>query len=192
MARMNGKAGGPDDVKPEMIKYLPDRAVERLQKKIAEFWRGEPIPTNWNNATIVPLPKKGDRTDLNNWRGISVVSTRSKCLASFTRTRIDAYLDGTLHEAQCGFRSGRSTTDAIFTAQLIIERCREHRKPIFWLIVDLAKAYDTVARAFVGGGLAEAPHSEGTGWGTRRVDGVWVQMRETHGTPCSWVPVGRR
>jgi hypothetical protein len=49
-------------------------------------------------------------------------------------------------EEQCGFRKGRSFTDAIFTVQQIIEKRKEHNLPLYILFVDFAKAYDNVNR----------------------------------------------
>ena len=49
-------------------------------------------------------------------------------------------------EGQCGFRKGRSCTDAIFTVQQIIEKRKEHSLPLFLLFIDYEKAYDNVKR----------------------------------------------
>jgi len=43
-------------------------------------------------------------------------------------------------EEQCGFRKGRSCTDAVFTAQQIIEKTKEHDLPLFHLFIDYEKA----------------------------------------------------
>jgi len=49
-------------------------------------------------------------------------------------------------EEQCGFRKGRSCTDAIFTVQQIMEKRKEHNLPPFLLFIDYEKAYDNVNR----------------------------------------------
>ena len=49
-------------------------------------------------------------------------------------------------EKQCGFRKGRSCTDAIFTVQQIMEKRKEHNLPLFLLFIDYEKAYDNVKR----------------------------------------------
>ena len=46
-----------------------------------------------------------------------------------------------LHDCQKGFRSGRSTTDHIFTLKQIFEISWEYGKDLFACLVDLAKAY---------------------------------------------------
>ena len=49
-------------------------------------------------------------------------------------------------EEQCGFRKGRSCTDAIFAVQKIIEKRKEYNLPLFLLFIDYEKAYDNVKR----------------------------------------------
>jgi hypothetical protein len=45
-------------------------------------------------------------------------------------------------QEQCGFRKGRSCTDAIFTVQQIIEKRKEHNLPLFLLFTDYEKPYN--------------------------------------------------
>ena len=49
-------------------------------------------------------------------------------------------------EEVCGFRKGRTCTDAIFTVQQIIEKRKEHNLKLFLLLIDYEKAYDNVNR----------------------------------------------
>jgi len=49
-------------------------------------------------------------------------------------------------EEQCGFRKGRSYTDAIFTVQQLMEKRKEHNLTLFLLFIDYEKAYDNVNR----------------------------------------------
>ena len=49
-------------------------------------------------------------------------------------------------EEQCGFRKGRSCTDAIFTVQQTMEKRKEHNLPLSLLFIDYEKAYDNMNR----------------------------------------------
>ena len=49
-------------------------------------------------------------------------------------------------EEQCGFRKGRSCTEAIFTVQQIIVKRKEHNLPLFLLFIEYKKAYDNINR----------------------------------------------
>jgi hypothetical protein len=49
-------------------------------------------------------------------------------------------------ENQFGFMSGRSTMEAIFLIRQLIERCREQKKDLDMIFIDLEKAYNKVSR----------------------------------------------
>ena len=55
-------------------------------------------------------------------------------------------MESKLEDGQCGFRSGCSTTDQIFTLRQFFEKSREYPHNVFACLVDLEKAYDRVPR----------------------------------------------
>jgi hypothetical protein len=50
---------------------------------------------------------------------------------------------------QFGFMPERSTMEAIFLIRQLMERCREQKKVMHMIFVDLKKAYDKVPRNVV-------------------------------------------
>jgi hypothetical protein len=46
------------------------------------MWKKEELPEEWKDLIIVPVYKKGDKTDCSNYRGISLLSTTQKILYS--------------------------------------------------------------------------------------------------------------
>nr|VZH99090.1 unnamed protein product [Spirometra erinaceieuropaei] len=51
-----------------------------------------------------------------------------------------------ISESQCSFRRHRGTTDMIFAARQLQEKCQEMRTHLYSTFVDLTKAFDTVTR----------------------------------------------
>ena len=105
------------------------------------------VTSLWKEAIVTPLHKNGDRTDPDNYRPISVLSTISKLLERCIHDQLYAYLTGQnlLSEQQSGFRKGRSTTTCLidFLDKIYWEVNGGGACGVFFL--DLSKAFDTVA-----------------------------------------------
>lgn len=144
----NNKSPGPDGIPSELIKEGGQPLYHRLHNLIQTIWNKEQIPAEWLTSDIVTIyKKKGDRSDCNNSRGISLLSTASKVLAKIMLSRLTKHLtESTLPETQCGFRKERSTCDMIFVARQIQEKCHEQNSELYIAFIDLAKAFDTVNR----------------------------------------------
>jgi hypothetical protein len=71
------------------------------------------LPDQWKDSIIVPVHKKGDKTDCNNYHGITLLSTSYKILSNLL-SRLSPYMKEIIGNYQCGFRCNRSTTDQIF------------------------------------------------------------------------------
>ena len=126
-----------------------------------EVWRTRKVQQDWRNATLIPLFKK-DRTQCNNYRGISLLSVPGKVLTLILLQRLQAIIEPQLLEAQCGFRKGRGTVDQIWVVRQTVERAAEYRKPLFLCFVDLTKAYDLVIHQAMAAILKEygVPHQQ--------------------------------
>jgi hypothetical protein len=74
----NGKAAGLDIINPEVLKVDPEITVEMLYPLLKKIWK-EKIPEEWEGL-IIKIPKKGDLSNCNNWRGITLLSILSKIL----------------------------------------------------------------------------------------------------------------
>ena len=142
----NNKAPGADGIYPELLKCGGKSLHESLQHLCTIIWEEERVPDDWKIGTIVPLPKKGDLSDCSNWRGITLLSIPSKVLSITILNRKKNAIDKILREEQCGFRPGRSCTDAIFTLRSVIEKTNEYNIPLFLHFVDFQKAFDSVNR----------------------------------------------
>ncbi len=104
------------------------------------------IPDEWTTASIIPLPKKGDLKDPNNYRGISLTSIAGKIFNKLLLNRIYPFIDPLLRPNQNGFRKGRSTLPQILAIRKIIQECRIGNKSAALIFVDFSKAFDSINR----------------------------------------------
>ena len=142
----SGKAPGPDKIPPEAMKASAEVTADIMLDLIQHIWDTEEVPAEWQTGYIVKLPKKGDLSDCNNWRGIQLLSIPSKILARVILERIKADVNKLLREEQAGFRAGRSCADQIATLRIIIEQSIEWNSPLYVNIIDFKKAFDSVDR----------------------------------------------
>uniref|UniRef100_A0A1Y1JWU5 Reverse transcriptase domain-containing protein n=1 Tax=Photinus pyralis TaxID=7054 RepID=A0A1Y1JWU5_PHOPY len=145
----NGKAPGYDKITTEMLKNLDDRGTEMFWKLCNKIWDEEQIPEDWKIGLIVPIFKKGNARDCNNYRGITLLSAALKTYERILQKRLSEYTEPTLDESQSAFRKGRGVQDHVFTIKQIIEKTRMSRTKTYLAFVDLEKAFDKVQRETV-------------------------------------------
>lgn len=147
-ALTSGKAPGIDAIPPDLIKQGKPALLPHLYELLCLCWEEGAVPQDMRDAKIITLFKnKGDRSDCNNYRGISLLSIVGKVFARVVLTRLQVIAERVYPESQCGFRSGRSTIDMIFSVKQLQEKCREQRQPLYLAFVDLTKAFDLVSRS---------------------------------------------
>ena len=120
---------------------------ECLLALLLTVWSTGGVPQEWRNAQLVPIPKRGDLSLCDNWRGISLLEVVGKMAGRLIQNRLQSRAEHLLPESQCGFRPNRGCADAVFTVRQLVEKAYEHRTKIFCIFVDLRKAYDSVPRA---------------------------------------------
>ena len=106
----------------------------------------EELLEEWKESIIVPIHKKGDKTDCNNYRVISLLPTTYKTLSNILLTRLTPYTEKIIGDHQCGFRRNRSTTDHLFCIRHMLEKKWEYNEAVHQLFIDFKKAYDSVRR----------------------------------------------
>ncbi|CAG4943626.1 unnamed protein product [Colias eurytheme] len=139
----NGKAPGADLIAAEMLKADIEIAVKHLTPLIQKIWSSETLPNDWNKGLLVTVPKKGDLSNCNNWRGITLLSIPSKILCKIILNRLSKAIEPLIRREQAGFQPNRSCTDQINTLRIILEQASEWQREIYLTFVDFEKAFDT-------------------------------------------------
>ena len=73
------------------------------------------FPEKWSEGFIVPLHKKGDVENVNNYRGITLLSTLGKLFTKVINDRLSSWAEryNVYIEAQSDFRKQMGTVDNI-------------------------------------------------------------------------------
>ena len=137
------KAAGPDHIPPEALKADTDTSVEILYALFEKVWQEEEIPSDWKEGHLIKLPKKGDLSNCNNYRGITLLSIPGKVFNRILLERIKSATDEKLRGNQAGFRKNRSCVDQIATLRIIVEQSLEWNSPLVMNFIDYEKAFDS-------------------------------------------------
>jgi hypothetical protein len=105
-------------------------------------------PEKWYKGVIIPLFEKGNREDVNNYRGITLVSCLSKLFISILNNRIISFCESknVIFDTQFGFMKGRSTVDAAFVLLSIIQHFLNENKRLYAAFIDFKKCFDSIYR----------------------------------------------
>ena len=96
----SGKAPGLDGLLPEFWKL--SKVKKHLRKFCNATFKGN-RPKEWGLSSITPLPKKGDLTVTDNYRGSSLTQSASKVYNRCLLNRIRPVIDRVLRPNQNGF-----------------------------------------------------------------------------------------
>ena len=78
--------------------------LDYLMELFNQVWKDGCVPQERKDALIVSIPKKGDLSICDNWRGISLLDLGGKLFAKVIQSRFQAVTEEVL---PCGFRRGR-------------------------------------------------------------------------------------
>ena len=104
------------------------------------------FPTELKLAVVIPLFKKGDRSNKQNYRPISLLSSISKVFEKCIKKRMLEFLlkNSFFSSKQFGFREGISTEDALLDFYTFIHKGLDDKLYCASFFVDITKAFDMV------------------------------------------------
>ena len=140
------KAAGTDNIPGKLIKHGGRTLKQKIYKLIQNIWNNETLPAQWNEGTVCPIYKKGDRLDCNNYRPITLLNVTNKMFAILLNKRLNDIVENKLGDFQMGFQPNRSTIDNIFIVRQIFEKYYEYNTDLYNIFVDYTQAFGSVRR----------------------------------------------
>jgi hypothetical protein len=140
------KATGPDGISPKLLYEAGVTIVPSLTHLINLSLSLAKVPQNWKIANVIPLFKKGDKFDTNNYRPVSLLSCVSKILERVVFKHLYNYLrdNGLLSPNQSGFQQGDSTVNQLSYLYHTFCEALDKKKDVHIVFCDISKAFDRV------------------------------------------------
>jgi exonuclease III len=145
----NNSSPGPDLISWAMLKLISEDHIfwTSLQHELNIILDTGVMPESWNKGITILLTKvdpfNGDQTKL---RPICLLNTLRKIMTGIIDNRLKQYVESNhlLRDTNFGFRKGLSTSNSLYTIKSIIDVADRRKDPLYLLLLDIQKAYDTV------------------------------------------------
>lgn len=136
------KSSGPDEIPMIVIRQCFDILKGHVSHLFHLITNTGVIPETWKLARLKPIFKKGDRSNIENYRPISNLNSISKLFERCLLNRI-SHLE-TDGPNQHGFKSAHSTTTAAVEIQSHIAEQLDANKQCLVYSMDLSAAFDLI------------------------------------------------
>ena len=142
------KLKSTSDVNISTIKAAAEipRFMEVLSEVINASFTDGVFPKQLKTARVVPIYKGGSKSEVSNYRPISLLPAFSKIFEKLMHSRVYDFLEQnrSLYDMQFGFRPGRSCEHALLVAKNEILSALNKKQTALLLLVDYSKAFDLV------------------------------------------------
>ena len=140
------KSSGLDNVSSLVLKEAFKILITEITYKFNLSIRSSLFPDAWKQALVIPIPKTGNLSLVQNYRPISLLPLPGKILEKLVHHQLSNYLEmgSLLSPDQHGFRRGHSTTHAVAQLSSYVSKKLDNRMPTLVAYVDFKKAFDCV------------------------------------------------
>ena len=142
----NSKSAGLDMVDTAILNCSASYILPALTHIINLSIEKECFPTEWKTAKVIPLLKKGDPLNPQNYRPVAILPVISKILEKVVFCQIVQYMEENklLHPNHHGFRSGHSTETCLIQLYDRWVAALEEKSLTGVCMLDLSAAFDVV------------------------------------------------
>ena len=140
---------GMDNISSKMLKL----SRKTISGVLAEIFNNSitmsSFPVQWKQAVVIPIFKKGDVTDVNNYRLISLLPVLSKVFEKIIAAQFCQHIENSciLSPSQFGFRLGRSTESALLRLSKLLFTARQNGRFTSLTTIDFSKAFDCICHS---------------------------------------------
>ncbi len=136
---------GHDNISPKLLKENPHQLAEPITHTINLSFQNAKVPQQFKLAKVIPIFKKNDKINSDNYGLISFLSTINKRMENIMYKRLITFLNthNILYNYQFGFRENHSTSLALIEIVDNILKDMEEGKLVAGIFLYRSKALDT-------------------------------------------------
>ena len=140
------KATGPDLIPCRVLKEAADSIAPYLEILYNKSIKTGKVPADWLIGNVIPIFKKGDKTDPANYRPVSLTSVPCKIMEHIIFSSAMNHFDDNkiLSSYQYGFRKNHSCEQQLINTTEDLAKIRDQKDQADVLILYFSKAFDTV------------------------------------------------
>jgi hypothetical protein len=140
---------------PDGIPYIIYKKFWKISSQIIlDAWEysleTNKLAPSHSESAITLLPKEGkDKTEIKNWRPITLSNCDSKIITKALSNKISKTLDSIIDPAQTAYVPGRSVSDNLRTNFFMKNYCRNNKIDSVLISLDAKKAFDSVDHVYI-------------------------------------------
>ena len=140
------KACGNDNLSVTLLKPVVEFILKPLVYLINLSLTTGEVPLSLKSARVIPIYKSGKRTDMTNYRPISILPVITKIVEKLVFNQLYTFLNDNniINVNQSGFRPHHSTLSALLNVTEDWLHSMDKGEMIGMVTIDLQKAFDTV------------------------------------------------
>lgn len=140
----SSKVSGDDQIPSFLIKDCKHIFIQPLSLIFNLSLRYKTFPSVWKCAVISPVFKRGDKTNIRNYRPIAILSNFSKIFEHLIYNTIYCHVKKYISPQQHGFFQGRSTTTNLATISQHLCEVLDNRGQADVIYTDFSQAFDRI------------------------------------------------
>ena len=135
---------GPYSLSSHVLKECVPELAPSLAHLFTRSFQSGCIPVQWKQGNVVPVHKKGDKSQVSNYRPISLLCILSIVMEKYIYNHIIDTVKPLIHPLQHGFMNGKSCTTQLLEVYDNVGKCLDGGKQMNMIFLDFSKAFDSV------------------------------------------------
>ena len=136
---------GYNNIHPLFIKNCCNFVILPLKILFNQSIKTGTLPDIWKNGLIIPVFKNGDKTNIMNYRPITILSSFAKLLDQLVYDKISVFFNKLIIKEQHGSIIKVSTTTNLFLFKEFVAQALNRGNQVHTLYTDISKAFDSVS-----------------------------------------------